>query len=141
MSTVTCYLNESGMLNLSAAKAIQNTDNKGCITIIPTSSGSRIRLNASLYADLEKPKYVEFFELNGSLIISQARDGLETYKVGKGDIIYNSSLAKSVAVFAGVEPEDKSLSVGSYEIAPVDETHKGAVIIFNNSPVEKKGEE
>lgn len=131
MSTLKDFLNESGMLDLSRATFFDNTNENGCITLIPTSSGTRLRLNAALYTDLDKPATVDVIFLGKNLVISQAHKS-KPHKVGKGGIIYNSPLAKKVAEHIGVIPKDKSITVGSYEMTKIDNNHKAAFISFES---------
>lgn len=128
---------ENGNLNLAAAKKFSSaTSSGGAITIIRTNgSGDRTRPSKSLLADLGNPTWVDVYLTETQVIIvPSTENAVGNFKIGKGDILYNTQLANEIMQIAGIEfPENKSTSCGTYTIEAVDDTTKAAVVTFGNS--------
>ena len=128
---------ENGKLNLSAAKKFRSASSSGgAITIIRTNgSGDRTRPSKSLLADIGNPTWVDVY-LTGELvvIVPSTENSADSFKIGKGDVLYNTQLAKEIMQIAGIEfPENKSTSCGTYTIETVDDTTKAAVVSFGST--------
>ena len=128
---------KDGKLNLSAAKKFHSASSSGgAITIIRTNgSGDRTRPSKSLLADLGSPSWVDIYLTKDQVIIVPLTESTaDSFKVGKGDVLYNTQLANEIMQIAGIEfPENKSTSCGTYTIETVDDTTKAAVVTFGNS--------
>lgn len=124
--------------NLTGATTLGKKNSSKAVTLVPTDTGLRTRLSAQLWSDLGNPEQVEVLQLNDKVIIIEARTKENALNVKKGRYIYSTEVAKAIAKLAEVDfnaqkenGEPKSISVGSYEIQPVDENISGAVISFN----------
>ena len=127
---------ENGKLNLSAAKKFHSASSGGAITIIRTNgSGDRTRPSKSLLTDLGNPSWVDVYLTEEQVIIVPSMENsADNFKIGKGDVLYNTQLAKEIMQIAGIEfPENKSTSCGTYTIETVDDTTKAAVVSFGNT--------
>lgn len=128
---------QNGKLDLSAAKKFHSaTSSGGALVIIRTNgSGDRTRPSKSLLADLGNPSWVDVYLTEEQVIIvPSTENAADSFKIGKGDILYNTQLAKEIMQIAGIEfPENKSTPCGSYTIEAVDDTTKAAVVTFGNS--------
>lgn len=125
-------------IDLTGATALGKKNSSKAVTLVPTDTGLRTRLSAQLWNDLGNPEQVEVLQLNGKVVIIEARTKENAINVKKGRYIYSTEIAKAIAKLAGVDfnakkenGESSSTSVGSYEIQPVDENTSGAVISFN----------
>ncbi len=124
-------------LNFANARKFHNSASPsgGATTIIRTSSGDRTRPSKSLLAGLGNPKYVDVYLTETQVIIVPLTESTaDSFKIGKGDILYNTQLANEIMQIAGIDfPENKSTSCGTYTIEAVDDTTKAAVVTFGNS--------
>ena len=141
---------KDGKLNLAAAKKFHSASSGGAITIIRTNgSGDRTRPSKSLLTDLGNPSWVDVYLTEEQVIIvPSTENAVGNFKVGKGEVLYNTQLANEIMQIAGIEfPENKSTSCGTYTIETVDDTTKAAVVTFGNSTThavdtaKNKGEE
>ena len=124
--------NSDGKLDLHKAVKFHYCPTDGALTIIRTSSGDRTRLSPGLLKALDVPSEVEFYFTEDAVIVVPVTEG--GLKIGKGGIVYNSTLAAQIMKIAGGDyPENKSTAIGTFKIESVDDDVKGAVISFRNT--------
>lgn len=104
----------------------------GCIAVIDSTSGCRLRLGKSLLADLNSPSYIWVGESEGEVFIGIAdKEEHDTYEVKNGGYIYNKELAEDIKGISKAEFKPKTTTkVGKYCIQTEDDGSLVAVICF-----------
>ena len=115
------YIDLSGFREATSEK--QRT---GCMSVICTNGTKRLKLNRDLYTALGEPSDIKILLAESKIaIISVADDTLGALSVGKGAVIYNTSLVNQIInLIPDVEfPENASTRCGT--LTQVQDDGKG----------------
>nr|WP_302696929.1 hypothetical protein [uncultured Ruminococcus sp.] len=121
------YIDLSGFREATSEK--QRT---GCMSVICTNGTKRLKLNRDLYTALGEPSDIKILLAESKIaIISVADDTLGALSVGKGAVIYNTSLVNQIInLIPDVEfPENASTRCGRLEQLQEDQDGNIAAII------------
>lgn len=121
------YIDLSGFREATSEK--QRT---GCLSVICTNGTKRLKLNRDLYTALGEPSNIKILLAESKIaIISVADDTQGALSVGKGAVIYNTSLVNQIInLIPDVEfPENASTRCGRLEQLQEDQDGNLAAII------------